>query len=933
MSQDFLGKWLEAELEDKPQPAAAGKTSTAAGQPESKSPSKNGESADSSPAHRKGSASQETGDMLNWLNTALEEPIKTEIKDDDDSGDDDFDSMKWLMTNINEESTSDDIPVGAPHISDEEWKKVEVDVILSEKSQASKTGWLQKRGKTNNAYRRRFCEIRGNRFYYYHSEVDGQGEEKRGEIKLLNAHVAAEIEAKGDRMVRKGDFLHYVDAEAARAQAVWIENEEIRRCMNHTCQRKFNMAWRRHHCRYCGRIFCADCITTGRGRKLKNQPAKVDKQGYEGVKICLQCAVLPATRMTRPVSYITSEMESESRPSNSVKRNTLPNTLPSKVSLSALSKRYGSASDALTSSATDNKFHSAPIERSFSEATKPPQLPDSFMANLDRNSLEDMLDGEEPTAEGDGSTFDMPAQLPAEWMQGLAHKPPSQSTPREEAEPADEAAAAAADREIAQQDTEKTAAGASAAASTANADSAANATGDGDSQQPQQMEQPTQEQGDNPGAGKSENKEEDDSKKLQPTENSGLPDSVTSPTSNYAEKKANSIKRRKNRAQMRQTYTKIPAKSLKEIADSKKEETTPKYVPHPPAGPPPEFATQQRELHSRRSSGGSDAIVVDPEVVRGPEYDTVVFSIQPQGMSRRYFFQAESTDVCQEWVRVLKIHTLAMNRSILKRKNSDQDDATQGSEKNDKTNTSAKEQQNNSLAKMDGLRAKSKGDLPVSPKQRKVRFSSKNEYYKSGNKIDPEKKNWVRTGYLAKVGMQIRTWKVRFFALRGDMLTYFKISGKLRQQRGTVWLKGAEVVKAGSIPVSKKHRFEPEILEDDVTPNSAESRASMQSKKKGSISYHSRNPTKHVVAMSSLSTLTNPPPKRSSSLHIRNVSSDSLEPNVRKEKTRYVHEFVIKTRQQPKFKSKHGDDVHYSCLKPGRTYTMRAASRRDRREW
>ena len=47
-------------------------------------------------------------------------------------------------------------------------------------------------------------------------QVDGQGEEKRGEIKLLNAHVAAEIEAKGDRMVRKGDFLHYVDAEAAR---------------------------------------------------------------------------------------------------------------------------------------------------------------------------------------------------------------------------------------------------------------------------------------------------------------------------------------------------------------------------------------------------------------------------------------------------------------------------------------------------------------------------------------------------------------------------------------------------------------------------------------------------------------------------------------------------------------------------------------------
>lgn len=85
------------------------------------------------------------------------------------------------------------------------------------------------------------------------------------------------------------------------------------------------------------------------------------------------------------------------------------------------------------------------------------------------------------------------------------------------------------------------------------------------------------------------------------------------------------------------------------------------------------------------------------------------------------------------------------------------------------------------------------------------------------------------------------------------------------------------------------------------------------------------------------------------SLHSRQISSDSLEPNVRKEKTRYVHEFMIKTRQQPKcmrqlyfslvkyllysLTAKRGDDVHVSKLRPGRVYYMRAASKRDRNWW
>uniref|UniRef100_A0A7S3YV31 FYVE-type domain-containing protein n=1 Tax=Lotharella globosa TaxID=91324 RepID=A0A7S3YV31_9EUKA len=777
--------------------------------------------------------------MFNWLNKALQEPSKQQ-QEDEDSGEDDFDSMKWLMQNIKEEG-SEDVPVGASHVSNEEWKEYEVEVVTKSQPPISRSGWLQKRGRANQAYKRRFCEIRGNKFFYYHSEKSGQGEgqgdERRGEINLLEAHVSAENEGKGEKMVRTGDFSYFIDPKAARKHAVWIGNEEVRKCMNHKCQRKFGVAWRRHHCRYCGRIFCINCITTGRGRKLKNQPAKVEKQGYDGVKICRQCALFPATRMTRPFSLKSA--------TDSDKLTGKRSTLPSKIAESTMSLSKGGK---LNSTSDATRFNSAPVSRS---QETPAELPASFLLELERpikieskdtKASESLNVKVEKSPEGGTANKTgindlnsptekdmddgMPAQLPVEWMKVLSSKKnPDLSR-------------------------------SSASAENRPPPSVTDSTMSASSAPPESTPQA-------------------ESKSVADTSKS---------VSDFAERKANSIKRRRNRQNAaRQTFTTLPNKHLnvihrdvEEKQDAKKEKAREERA----AKKKEQLEAEDEGNPMERSQNGKSTELAS---LRIP--DTVVFSIQPSAGGRRYYFQCESPISCAEWVRVLTLHTKPHNKSVLKRPF---DPA------NSKLTKSKRTSSNRSTVDRKG------SDTPQSSREpKRVRFSAKNQYYKSGKNTTREERkgDWLRTGYLAKVGMQIRTWRVRFFALRRHMLTYFKISGKTRQQRGVIWLKGAEVIKAGSVPVGTKYkekeRDESYIESEDTTPTAKK---------------HSRNPTQHLIAThrdrgsSDEASSPGTAPTRYR-LHSRNVSSDSLEPNVRKEKTRYVHEFVIKTRQQPKCKT------------------------------
>ena len=42
-----------------------------------------------------------------------------------------------------------------------------------------------------------------------------------------------------------------------RTPATWTADERVNQCFS--CRREFGMFVRKHHCRVCGRIFCADC--------------------------------------------------------------------------------------------------------------------------------------------------------------------------------------------------------------------------------------------------------------------------------------------------------------------------------------------------------------------------------------------------------------------------------------------------------------------------------------------------------------------------------------------------------------------------------------------------------------------------------------------------------------------------------------------------
>nr|AVV27010.1 Rheb2b [Prokinetoplastina sp.] len=68
-----------------------------------------------------------------------------------------------------------------------------------------------------------------------------------------------------------------------RGATPWIPDSSTRRCQHILCSRPFGLFTRRHHCRSCGRIFCARC-TSYRRDNVKGYPADV------AVRVCRQCS-------------------------------------------------------------------------------------------------------------------------------------------------------------------------------------------------------------------------------------------------------------------------------------------------------------------------------------------------------------------------------------------------------------------------------------------------------------------------------------------------------------------------------------------------------------------------------------------------------------------------------------------------------------------
>jgi hypothetical protein len=62
----------------------------------------------------------------------------------------------------------------------------------------------------------------------------------------------------------------------------WVPDHAQQRCLS--CEESFHIARRRHHCRYCGRLFCSACLP---------YEVPLPELGYQGpVKVCTGCAQL-----------------------------------------------------------------------------------------------------------------------------------------------------------------------------------------------------------------------------------------------------------------------------------------------------------------------------------------------------------------------------------------------------------------------------------------------------------------------------------------------------------------------------------------------------------------------------------------------------------------------------------------------------------------
>ncbi|XP_050442750.1 myotubularin-related protein 3 [Adelges cooleyi] len=80
--------------------------------------------------------------------------------------------------------------------------------------------------------------------------------------------------------------LSWEPVEALDTQpTLWVPDHAVTQCMS--CDNKFWLGRRKHHCRSCGKIFCADC-----SRNLVPLPAE---QLYEPVRVCEPCFALGAS--------------------------------------------------------------------------------------------------------------------------------------------------------------------------------------------------------------------------------------------------------------------------------------------------------------------------------------------------------------------------------------------------------------------------------------------------------------------------------------------------------------------------------------------------------------------------------------------------------------------------------------------------------------
>merc|ERR1712051_1179333 len=92
------------------------------------------------------------------------------------------------------------------------------------------------------------------------ARADGQVSEYKARISNLQQELDNSVAVQTD-FVRLSQSLQ-MELEKIRQsekEVRWQHEDDMEDCSS--CRQQFNMAKRKHHCRHCGRIFCADCLT------------------------------------------------------------------------------------------------------------------------------------------------------------------------------------------------------------------------------------------------------------------------------------------------------------------------------------------------------------------------------------------------------------------------------------------------------------------------------------------------------------------------------------------------------------------------------------------------------------------------------------------------------------------------------------------------
>jgi len=74
---------------------------------------------------------------------------------------------------------------------------------------------------------------------------------------------------------RESGVNSWPSMKLSRGDVEWMQDNETKVCLNMACGFKFSVTWRRHHCRYCGKIYCGNCCP-------------IEK--LQGFRICVLCS-------------------------------------------------------------------------------------------------------------------------------------------------------------------------------------------------------------------------------------------------------------------------------------------------------------------------------------------------------------------------------------------------------------------------------------------------------------------------------------------------------------------------------------------------------------------------------------------------------------------------------------------------------------------